>query len=75
MFREQTRANLEQIHRTKILGIDLDILSILLFSYYIAFVFKKNYIQMFILVLLTVVIIHRILRINTRINQKLFGKI
>lgn len=75
MLTEQTRAKLEQIHRIKILGIDLDIIGIILFSYYLCIILKQDYIKIFLIILILSIIIHRIFRINTRINEKIFGKV
>ena len=75
MFSEKTRKTLEELHRKKILGIDLDILFTLLISYYISQTYKKNLYQVLIIIALISVIVHRTFRINTRINEIIFGRV
>lgn len=75
MLSETTRQHLERLHRIQILGIDLDILFMLIVSYYIANTYKKNSFQVFIIVLVITIIVHRTFRINTRINEIIFGKV
>lgn len=75
MFSEKTRQQLEDLHRTQFLGIDLDILFMIIFSYYIVISYQKNFLQVFVIILLISIIVHRIFRINTRINELIFGKI
>lgn len=40
MFSEETRKQLEELHKLKILGIDLDILFMILISYYITITYN-----------------------------------
>jgi hypothetical protein len=75
MFSEKTRKTLEELHRTQILGIDLDILFTLLISYYISQIYKKNFYQVLIIMVLISIIVHRTFRINTRINEIIFGRV
>lgn len=75
MFSEKTRKRLEDLHRTKILGIDLDILFTVLISYYISQTYKKNFYNVLITIVLISVIVHRTFRINTRLNEIIFGRV
>jgi len=75
MLSENTRQYLERLHRIQILGIDLDILFMLIVSYYISNTYKKSYLQVFIIILVISIIVHRTFRINTRINEMIFGKV
>lgn len=75
MLSENTRQYLERLHRIQILGIDLDILFMLIVSYYVSNTYKKSYLQVFIIVLVISIIVHRTFRINTRINEMIFGKV
>lgn len=75
LINEKTRQCLEKIHRKQILGIDLDIIAMVIFSYYLSITFKKNYLQIFIGVLIVSIIIHKTLGINTRINEVIFGNL
>lgn len=72
---EATRQKLENIHRTQILKIDLDIIATILFSYYLSTIIKKTFFVTFVIVLIISIIIHRILGINTRINEMIFGNL
>jgi hypothetical protein len=75
MFSEKTRTTLEELHRIQILGIDLDILFTLLISYYISQIYKKNFYKVLIIIVLISIIVHRTFRINTRINEIIFGRV
>jgi hypothetical protein len=75
MLSEATRQYLEKLHRIQIFGIDLDILFMLIVSYYIANSYKKNFFQVIIIILIISIIVHRTFRINTRINEMIFGYI
>jgi hypothetical protein len=75
MFSKDTRQRLENFHRIQILGIDLDILFTIFISYYISNHYKKNFNQVLITILFISIIVHRIFRINTRINEVIFGKV
>jgi hypothetical protein len=75
MFSEETRKQLEELHKLKILGIDLDILFMILISYYITITYDYNFYNVLITVVLISIITHRIFKINTRINEIIFGKI
>ena len=75
MFSEETRKQLEELHKIQILGIDLDILFTVLISYYIASVYNYNFYKVILVVFLITSFIHRIFRINTRINEIIFGKV
>lgn len=75
MFSEQTRKQLEELHKIQIIGIDLDILFTTVISYYIANVYNYNFYKVILIVFLVSSFIHRIFRINTRINELIFGKV
>ena len=75
MFSEKTRKKIEELHRKKILGIDLDILFTLFISYYISQTYKKNFYKVLIIIVLISIIVHRTFRINTRINEIIFGRL
>lgn len=75
MLSENNRQRLEKLHRIQILGIDMDILFMLIVSYYISNTYKKNFLQVLIIILVISVIVHRTFRINTRINEMIFGKV
>lgn len=75
MLSEDTRLKLENLHRRQIMGIDMDILFMIFVSYYIATNYRKNFYQVLISILLISIIVHRLFRINTRINQMIFGKV
>ncbi len=75
MFSEETRKQLEELHRLKILGIDLDILFMILISYYITRTYNYNFYNVLIIVFIISIITHRIFKINTRINEIIFGKL
>jgi hypothetical protein len=75
MLSEVTRQRLEKLHRIQILGIDLNILFMVIVSYYIANTYKKIFFQVLIIILVINVIVHRTFRINTRINEMIFGKV
>jgi hypothetical protein len=75
MLSEATRQRLEKLHRIQILGIDLDILFTIIVSYYITNAYKKNFFQILITILVISIIVHRTFRINTRINEMIFGKV
>ena len=75
LITEKTRKKLENLHRTQILGIDLDIISIIIISYYLRKIFNKNFLETFVSVLILSIIIHRTLGINTRINEMIFGNL
>lgn len=75
MFSTETRKRLEELHRTQILGLDLDILFSVLISYYITILYKKNFYKILITIVLISIILHRTFRINTRINEIIFGKV
>ena len=75
MFSEQTRKQLEELHKIQIINIDLDILFTIIISYYIASVYNYNLYKVILIVFLASSFIHRIFRINTRINEIIFGKV
>lgn len=75
MLSEETRVRLEKWHRVQIMGIDMDILFTVFLSYYITTNYRRNFYQVLISVLLISIIVHRLFRINTRINQMIFGKV
>jgi hypothetical protein len=75
MLSETTRQRLEKLHRIQLLGIDLDILFMLIISYYIQVTYKKNFFQVLIIILVISIIVHRTFRINTRINEMIFDKV
>lgn len=52
---------LENLHRKQILKIDVDIVVTILFSYYLSKTIKRNFLEIFITVLIISTIIHRIL--------------
>jgi len=74
MLPENIRLQIEQFHRFQILGIDLDFYFMLILSYIITIQYKTNFLQTFIIILLLSIFIHRILNINTRINQIIFNQ-
>jgi len=59
MLSEITRQHLERLHRIQILFIDLDILFMLIVSQYVSNTYKKSYFQVFIIVLVISIIVHR----------------
>jgi hypothetical protein len=75
MLSENTRQRLENLHRIQIFGIDLDILFMVIISYYISVTYKKNFIQIIITILFISIFVHRLFRINTRVNEVIFGKV
>ena len=75
MFSETTRKRLEEIHRIQIVGIDLDIIFTLTISYYISLTYHYNFYKVLFIIVLISIIVHRILRINTRVNEMIFGKV
>lgn len=75
MLSETNRQRLEKLHRIQILGIDMDILFMLIISYYISNIYKKNFTQVIITILFISIFVHRIFRINTRVNEMIFGKV
>ena len=75
MFSKETRKRLEELHRTQILGIDLDILFMLFISYYISINYNEKFYQVLIIIVLISIIVHRTFRINTRINELIFGRV
>ena len=75
MFSEQTRKQLEELHKIQIIGIDVDILFTIIISYYIASVYNYNFYKVILIMFLITIIVHRIFRINTRINELIFGKV
>ena len=75
MFSETTRKRLEEIHRIQIVGIDLDIIFTLTISYYISLTYHYDFYKVLFIIVLVSIIVHRILRINTRVNEMIFGKV
>lgn len=75
MFSETTRKRLEEIHRIQIVGIDLDIIFTLTISYYISLTYHYDFYKVLFIIVLISIIVHRILRINTRVNEMIFGKV
>lgn len=75
MFSETTRKRLEEIHRIQIVGIDLDIIFTLTISYYISLTYHYDFYKVLFVIVLVSIIVHRILRINTRVNEMIFGKV
>jgi Na+/citrate or Na+/malate symporter len=73
LFSEDTRKKLEDLHRMRFLFIDMDILFILLISVYISVYYNVDLVGMFLLMLILSILVHRIFRINTRVNEVLFG--
>ncbi len=73
LFSEETRKKLEDFHRTRILFIDMDILFMLLISVYISVYYNVDLVGVFLLILMLSILFHRIIRINTRVNEVLFG--
>lgn len=71
---EAMRVKLENLHRKQILIIDLDIIVSILLSYYLSPIIKRNFLETFIIILIISILIHKILGINTRINEIIFGK-
>lgn len=75
MLLETTRKRLEELHRMQILGLDLDILFTLTISYYISLTYRYNFYNVLFTILLLSIVVHRIFRINTRLNEMIFGKV
>lgn len=76
MISENTRKRLENLHRIQVFGIvDLDILFTIMISYYITITYKVNFYKVLISIVVISVIVHRMLRINTRLNEMIFGKV
>ena len=75
MFSETTRKRLEEIHRIQIVGIDLDIIFTLTISYYISLTYHYDFYKVLFIIVLISIIVHRMLRINTRVNEMIFGKV
>ena len=75
MFSETTRKRLEGIHRIQIVGIDLDIIFTLTISYYISLTYHYDFYKVLFIIVLISIIVHRIFRINTRVNEMIFGKV
>lgn len=73
LFSEETRKKLEDFHRKRILFIDMDILFMLLISVYISVYYNVDLVGVFLLILMLSILFHRIIRINTRVNEVLFG--
>lgn len=66
---------LEELHRIQIVGIDLDILFTLIISYYISLTYHHNFYKVLFIILILSIIVHRIFRINTRLNEMIFGNV
>ena len=75
MFSETTRKRLEELHRIQIIGIDLDILFTLIISYYISLTYNYNFYKVLFIIVIASIIVHRIFKINTRLNEMIFGKV
>jgi hypothetical protein len=76
MISEKTRKRLENFHRIQVFGIiDLDILFMIIISYYISITYKQNFYRVLISIVFISIIVHRILRINTRLNEMILGKV
>jgi hypothetical protein len=76
MISENIRKRLENFHRIQVFDIiDLDILFMIIISYYISTVYKQNFYKILISIVFISIIIHRMFKINTRINEFIFGKV
>lgn len=65
---------LEEIYRIQIYGIDLDIILTLTTSYYISLIYYYDFYKVLFVTVLRSIIINRIFKINTRVNEMIFGK-
>lgn len=74
MFSEKTRKRLEEIHRIQIACIDLDIIFTLSISYYISLTYHYDFYKVLFTIMLISIIVHRIFKINTRLNEMIFGR-
>jgi len=66
---------LEQIYGIRIYGIDLDIILTLTTSYYISLIYYYDFYKVLFVTVLRSIIINRIFKINTRVNEMIFGKV
>lgn len=66
---------LEEIYRIQIIGIDLDIILTLTTSYYISLIYYYNFYKVLFVIALRSIIVNRIFKINTRVNEMIFGKV
>jgi hypothetical protein len=66
---------LEEIYRIQIVGIDLDIILTLTTSYYISLIYYYDFYKVLFLTVLRSIIVNRIFKINTRVNEMIFGKV
>jgi hypothetical protein len=66
---------LEEIYKIQIVGIDLDIILTLATSYYISLIYYYDFYKVLFLTVLRSIIVNRIFKINTRVNEMIFGKV
>jgi hypothetical protein len=66
---------LEEIYRIQIVGIDLDIILTLTTSYYISLIYYYDFYKVLFVTVLRSIIVNRIFKINTRVNEMIFGKV
>ena len=66
---------LEEIYRIQIVGIDLDIILTLTTSYYISLIYYYDFYKVLFVIALRSIIVNRIFKINTRVNEMIFGKV